>query len=244
MTITRVRDLVLLDGLVIACDSVGGIGDKPADTVWADARTVAHFAARVPLLEVLCAGADPIVVVDSLSVERHPTGEVMIAEITAMVSSLGDVVVTGSTEENVTVQATAIGVTVIGRRREGGVRPGGGRAGDRVLLLGLPRSAPQDQVRIGHPDVVGIDAVRAALGSPGAHDALPVGSRGVGHELGELARTAGLVARVMDSPVNMDTSGGPASCVLLSCAADAEDAVRALLPPGLPVHLVATLETA
>ena len=45
----RLRDLLLLgDDLVVATDSIGGIGPKPADTVAADAATVAHFGLRVP----------------------------------------------------------------------------------------------------------------------------------------------------------------------------------------------------
>lgn len=244
MRAERVRDLVVLDDLVIACDSVGGIGDKPGDAVWADARTVAHFGARVPLLEVLCAGADPLVVIDALSVERHPSGEAMIAEIESMVADLGDVVVTGSTEENVRVTATAIAVSVIGRTRPGGVRPGGGCPGDVVLCLGLPRSAPAHRVRIGLPEIVGIDEVRAVLGVSGVHDALPVGSRGIAHELDELARTAGLVGRPVEAPVDMQASGGPASCVLIACAPDSVDAVRGAVAARLPVHVIGTLALA
>jgi len=65
----RFRDLLVFEAtgsLVIACDSIGGIGPKPADTIAADARTTAHFGVRVPLLEVLCAGARPIALVDTL----------------------------------------------------------------------------------------------------------------------------------------------------------------------------------
>ena len=42
--VQRVGDLLVLDApgrIVVACDSIGGIGPKPADTVSADAATVA-----------------------------------------------------------------------------------------------------------------------------------------------------------------------------------------------------------
>ncbi|MDQ7992185.1 MAG: AIR synthase related protein, partial [Propionicimonas sp.] len=116
--VRRVRDLLLLDGdLVVVTDSVGGIGPKPADTVPADAATAAHFALRVPLLEVLCAGARPIAVVDALCVELSPTGEAMIAEIRRLAGEAGvpPAAITGSTEENVATVATGVGVTVLGR---------------------------------------------------------------------------------------------------------------------------------
>ncbi|MCB0884595.1 MAG: transcriptional regulator, partial [Propionibacteriaceae bacterium] len=79
----RFRDLLVFESasrLVLACDSIGGIGPKPADSVSVDARTVAHFGVRVPLLEVLCSGARPIALVNALCVERDPTGQEMIDE--------------------------------------------------------------------------------------------------------------------------------------------------------------------
>ena len=70
LSITRLRDLLLADipasRLVIACDTIGGIGPRPDDSYPADPVWCAHLGARVPLLEVLCAGARPLVLVDTL----------------------------------------------------------------------------------------------------------------------------------------------------------------------------------
>lgn len=239
--IRRVRDLLIIDDLVIATDSIGGIGPKPADTVAADAATVAHFALRVPLLEVLCAGAQPIAVIDDLCVELEPTGAAMIAEIRRLAADAGvlPAAVTGSTEDNVTTVATGIGVTVLGRLSPGRRLGGGSRSGDVVVCAGRPISAPRDEVYIGHPGQVPVAAVAAALASGVVHDALPVGSKGLAWEVPQLA-TEGLTVHWRQSSIDRSDSGGPSSCVLFSCAAADLDTLVAALSTA-PTAVVAEL---
>lgn len=247
-SVTAVRDLLVLEAsgrLVIACDSVGGIGPKPADTFEIDAATTAHFATRVPLLEVLCAGAQPVVVVNTLSVEREGIGEEMIAAVRELAAEAGVPAgaVTGSTEDNVATRATGIGVTVIGALFSDSARVGGGaRVGDVVLCAGLPRSAPRFSLYPGHPELVSLTEVRAALATGLVHDALPVGSKGLAWEVPQLAGTAGLGLRWREgSDVDRDLSGGPSSCVLLACAPDDVANLRECFSPGRPLQVVADL---
>ena len=245
LAIQRIRDLLILDGtLVIASDSVGGIGRKPADTVPASAQTVAHFALRVPLLEVICSGAQPIAVINDLCVELEPTGRRMIKEILRLAGEAGisPDAVTGSTEDNVVTRATGVGVTVLGRSPAGGLLSGRARAGDFVVCAGLPLSAPHDDVRIGHPSQVSVAAVLAAIASGLVHDALPVGSKGIAWEVGQLADSAGLGYGWLDpGEVSLTASGGPASCVLLSCDLSSVAALTRLLGRGTPVRALARL---
>jgi len=245
LPVQRIRDLLILDGnLVIASDSVGGIGPKPADTIAATAQTVAHFALRVPLLEVICSGAQPIAVINDLCVELEPTGRQMIQEIQRLAAEAGisPDAVTGSTEDNVVTQATGIGVTVLGRTPASGLLSGRGRPGDVVLCAGLPLSAPHDDVRIGHPSQVSVGAVAAVVASDLVHDALPVGSKGIAWEVGQLADSAGLRHEWLDTgELPLTASGGPASCVLLSCDPASVAAVTKLLGPVTPVHVLARL---
>ncbi len=248
VSVRSFRDVTLLEGsgvqFVIATDSVGGIGPKPADSVAVSGATTAHFATRVPLLEVLCAGAAPVVVANALCVERDPLGQEMIEAVRAVAVAAGvpHEGVTGSTEDNVVTSATGIGVTVIGVLGPRGLLCGQGRVGDVVLCLGLPRSAPRHEIYMGHPDLVSVGDVAALIHSGLVHDALPVGSRGVAYELDQLAATPGLEWELLaNSGVELDSSGGPSSCVLVACAAADEPTIRAMLPDGLPVAAVATL---
>ncbi|HWM33395.1 MAG TPA: AIR synthase related protein [Pseudolysinimonas sp.] len=251
LPVHRIRDLTLLDlgdgrTLVVACDSVGSIGDKPGDSYPASPATVAHFAVRVPLLEVLCAGATPELVVDALSVELEPTGSAMIDEIRRVVAALGlgPERVTGSTEDNVPTTATGVGVTVIATASTDHLRPGRARAGDLVLCLGTPVSAPEDVVEIGDRRMVALETVAAVAAHPDAHELLPVGSRGIGHELGELAGTAGLAATTLPHDLDPARTAGPSSCVLAAIDPAAEADILALLPADLPRTRVATLAAA
>lgn len=238
----RFRDLLVLDApgrLVLACDSIGGIGPKPADAVRVDGRTTAHFGVRVPLLEVLCSGARPIALANALCLERNPSGQPMIDEIEALAAEAGipPEAVTGSTEENAPTVMTGIGVTVLGLLDQPLPRA---QRGDVVVCAGLPVSAPEFDIHIGHPAQVAVGEVRAVLASGLTHDALPVGSRGVGAELSDMA--AGLTIELLDDHgVDIHCSGGPASCVLFACPPQAVEELTALLAPGRPWALLARL---
>jgi len=244
-----IRDLSVLEihngrVLIVACDSIGSIGPKSGDTYPATPETVAHFAARVPLLEVLCAGGVPQLIVDTLNVEMDPTGSAMIEEIRRVATGLGLGAdrVTGSTEDNVTSRATGIGVTVIGSANSGDLRPGTSRSGDAVVCLGVPTSAPQDVITIGDARMLSIVDLVAVVARKDIRDALPVGSKGVAYEANQLAESAGLLFMpAADVALDLAKTGGPASCVLVTMAETDIESLRSILPPKLPVTVVGTL---
>lgn len=222
------RDLsfLALDGgraLVVACDSHGGIGPKPHDAVAVDASVLGRFALRVPLLEVVAAGATPRLVVDALSVERDPTGEGILDGVRAeaLAAGLDPSTITGSTEENVPTVATGVGVTVIGDVRLDELRVGVARPPFEVVLLGRPMSAPAAVFGPDHPDIVTVARLVTALSIHGVVEALPIGSGGVGHEFEALAETArGRPEMHDDWPCDRDQSGGPSTAALLAVKPD------------------------
>src|SRR5262249_17941012 len=67
--------------LVVACDSNGGIGPKPRDTVATSGYELGRLAVRVPLEEILACGATPLLLIDTLNVEREPTGAAILAGV-------------------------------------------------------------------------------------------------------------------------------------------------------------------
>jgi selenophosphate synthetase-related protein len=248
LPVSSIRDLTLLDigegrVVIIACDSVGSIGPKPHDAYSASAELTAHCALRVPLLELIAAGGQPEVIVDALSVEMDPTGATMIAEIRRLAATigLGADRITGSTEDNVPAQATGIGITVIGSAQRDRLRAGGARSGDTVLVLGAPTSAPTDAITMDDKRMVSIATLSAVVALDGVHDALPVGSHGIGWELEQLAASAGLAFQTENHGWDTAKSGGPSSCVLLAVDPDAVAAVRALLPAALPHTILGAL---
>lgn len=248
LPVSSIRDLTLLElgggrVLVVACDSVGSIGPKPHDSFAATAALTAHCAVRVPLLEIIAAGAKPEIIVDALSVEMEPTGRAMIDEIREMAASigLGPDRVTGSTEDNVPTVATGIGVTIIATAERSELRAGTSAPGDAVLCLGAPTSAPADTITIGDERMISLETLVSVLAVDGVHDALPVGSHGVGFEISQLAASSDLDFSPATHSLDLLASGGPASCVLVSVARGREQAVYDTLPESLPRTLLGTL---
>lgn len=226
--VAKCRDLTLvrLAGpyyMVIACDSDGGIGPKPHDTVKVPGYLVGRFAARVPLMEMLASGARPLVIVDALSVELEPTGREIIEGVrfeASLAGIEGDGAVTGSTEDNVPTVATGVGVTVIGLAEERRLRPGTGLPGDIVAAVGIPKSAPGDAVTVDDPEIADVPTVMKLARLAQVHDILPVGSKGIEYEARQMAASAGLsLVMTPDPGLNTKKSAGPSTCVLVSVAA-------------------------
>lgn len=231
----RVRDLSMLElneelWMVVACDSDGGIGPKKLDSVFSPAYDVGRLGTRVPLMEVLASGAFPVSVVDALAVEMEPTGKEIIHGGKDEVAESGldaDLAVTGSTEDNVATVSTGIGVVVIGLVNKSEFKPGTSLDGDAVVSVGIPKSAPEFKVTYNDPDIATPAIVRKLVSLPYVHDILPVGSKGIRYELNEMARTAGLATRYVDPlRVDVDRSGGPSTCCLVSLPADKVTALK------------------
>lgn len=214
------RDLTLLDlpggaRLLVACDASGGIGPKPQDVVSFPAYGVGRFIARVPLMEAVAAGGRPVALVNNCCVEPDPTGMELLRGIRdeARLAGLDDGAITGSFEKNIPVVQTGLGVTVLALAE----RPlGKAAAGDLVVALGYPKVGPE--VTLDDPEIVDLPEVISLARNPVVHDILPVGSRGIARELGDLAGSAGLEAELYPAEPGWDLSksAGPSTCCLFA----------------------------
>lgn len=225
--VRRVRDLLIADGgsyrLVIACDSNGAVGNKPHDHLAWPPRDTGFVAAKVPLMEVVAAGAEPFILIDNLCVEMNPTGLEILRGIRDACSVLArPPIITGSDETNMPTVQTGLGVTVIGVARPEALRFGRSRAGDMVYAIGTPLG-PVDGKDAFYEEtadnVCSLATVVALIGREGVHEVLPVGSKGLAYELGQLAEVAGLVAAALPEPgIDMKRSGGACAVVIASVA--------------------------
>lgn len=245
-SVSSFRDLTLLstgkDGfLVIACDSLGGIGSKPHDRVNAPGEILGRFTVRVPLMEVMAAGAHPLLIVNTLCVEMEPTGKEILAGIRKEAESAGlagENVITGSTEENVVTCQSAFGVTVIARASRDELRLGKSREGDVIACVGVPKVG--DEVLDADPKA-DLPLVQKLLTLPWVHEILPVGSRGVGYEAELLARGAGRNLTLLPEPViELKKSAGPGTCLLVTLAENDLELLKKTVQ--LPVHKVGCLK--
>lgn len=143
--ITTKRDIGLLrinneQLLAVSCDSAGGIGSKPYDLVKAHPRIVGKLTARVALMELLAIGADPLTLAATMCVEPEPTGNQLIRGVLEEVrdAALSNVQLVCSTEKNVKVNQTGIGVTAIGLASPSKLRIGRCKPGDLIAAIGEP----------------------------------------------------------------------------------------------------------
>ncbi|QQE79678.1 hypothetical protein [Alicyclobacillus sp. SO9] len=244
----RYRDLTCLrvdEGyfLVIANDSLGGIGAKPLDSVQASPEIVGYFALRVPLIELLAVGALPFLIIDNLSVEANPYGAAILTEIRRVAATLGleDAVhFNGSTEENVVVAQTGVGITVMGIVEALQLKERASRAGDLLVIAGLPKSAPHHDVNPRDREILSFQDLETLRAEPKVIDIVPVGSKGISHEVGELARSAKLRAQLdIDVGISLHASGGPSTCVVFSWRGlDVEELVSKI---GAPLTVIGRL---
>ena len=203
---------------VVGCDSSGGIGPKFMDVVRVDGYTLGKFTARVALMEVLSTGAKPICVVNTLCVEPKPTGFQIAEGIRdearrARVSS--KFAVTGSSEKNIPVRQTGLGVTVIGIAMRRELRMGGSKRKDSVISIGIPLVG--NEVLLGGKRglVADTNDLLKLLNLGFIHEVIPVGSQGIMHEAEIIAKESHLRFELADRPmVDVRKSAGPATVIL------------------------------
>lgn len=228
MKITKHRDLTLIDinkdqFLVISCDSSGGIGDKENDIVKVPPEVVGYYATQVALMEMLSFGARPITVVDTLSVEMESTGKKIMHGIKQALEPLEfDIsnLVTGSTEENIPVTQTGMGITIIGIVDKREWKKSCTQVGLLAVVVGLPKVG-DEVVADNNKTIMDISKLLELKEKDYIKEILPVGSKGILYELGQMAKTNDINFELHDNlNIDIKKSGGPSTCVIISIEED------------------------
>ena len=226
------RDLTIVpisasQTIVIACDSCGAIGEKPGDILELPPRIAAKLTARVALTEVLCSGAFPIAITNSVSCEMNPTGEETIVGVREELHNAGfsNIVLNGSTEENFTTCMTALSITVVGVAANSNLKFGSASKGDDLLLMGLPYVGKQVDLNSSGFYL----QIRRLLAMKEVKEIVPVGSKGVAHEAQILASLSGTHAELFDTGIDYHKSAGPATCLVILCDRSASSRIPGTL---------------
>lgn len=218
------RDIVLLKIdrgrlLAVGCDAAGAIGSKRFDKVRADPRLVGKMTARVALMELLSIGANPIAIIGTFSVEPEPTGNQVIEGIDEELRSshLRNVRLLCSSEKNVKVDQTGIGITAIGVVSSSAVKIGQCEEDDEAIAVGEPYvgcEVIQAEKNRMLPDTLDVMKLRR---NRFVHELIPVGSRGILYEARLMAEDSRLFFEPLSSQqVDLKKSAGPAT--VLVCA--------------------------
>lgn len=242
------RDVLLFEiekdrVIVIGCDSAGGIGPKPQDKIRVDGFTLGRFTARVALMEVLSTGAKPVCLVNTLSVEPEPTGAQIIEGVRDEAKRAGldpALAVTGSSEKNVPVKQTGIGVTAVGIAERELLKIGHSEKGDVVAALGVPCFGSEVLSAEREGKVAETNDLLKLLDLNFIHEIIPVGSEGIAYEVGIVARGSNLNYRLADRPeVDLHRSAGPATAILATLQRSKLGELRRTI--GKPLNVVGHL---
>lgn len=221
--ISKFRDITLLgiddkNLLTVACDSAGGIGNKENDVIKVDPYITGYYTACVSLAETIAIGAEPITVINTLSVEMNDTGKRIIMGIKDALNQVGlnnESLVTGSTEENIPVTVTGLGLTIIGKVNTDSWKLPKPKSGNAAIVVGIPKVG--DKVVNDKGEIINLDILMKLKKLDYIEDILPVGSKGIRYEAWEMAKTGNKqFIESEEIAVDMDISAGPATCAIVA----------------------------
>ncbi|MGN0193563.1 MAG: hypothetical protein ACI39G_00425 [Pseudoramibacter sp.] len=200
--------------VVLAADSCASTGEKPGDTLKCPPYHCGRVSARVVLFELMCIGAQVLMVADGVCSEMQPTGREIIRgfQDEMALAGLSPEMLTGSTEENFTTMMTGVGTAAVGYF-PGNFKAPVCRSGDLLVSVGKP-AVGLDFLHQNAP-IATYAMIQTLSQDQDVHELIPVGSHGIAWESRNTAALHQLSA-VFDRPCDLDLtqSGGPSSCVL------------------------------
>ncbi|GKX32060.1 hypothetical protein SH1V18_45400 [Vallitalea longa] len=241
--IKKFRDITLIsfdneNVLTVACDSCGGIGNKEHDVIKVDPYITGYYTAIVSLSETIALGAEPITVINTFAVEMKDTGKRILDGIYAALDEIEvdkESVVTGSTEENIPVTVTGIGLTVIGKVNMKNWNYPKAKSGNIVVAVGIPKVG--NEVVGDKGEIMTLKILKRIKSLNFIEDVLPVGSKGISYEAGEMARTSNLEFRpCKDVSLDLNKTAGPATCAVVAMDSKHLEDLKQMM--NIPVNVV------
>ncbi|MCT4598449.1 MAG: AIR synthase related protein [Vallitalea sp.] len=241
--VNKYRDITFIkidnnNYISVACDSAGGIGNKENDIIKVDPFVTGYYTAFVALAETIAVGAMPITLINTLSVEMNDTGNKIIRGIHKALDQIGlseEALITGSTEENIPVTVTGLGITVLGRVNTNIWNLPKAKERDILVAVGIPKVG--DEVVNDNGEILTLSQLLRIKQCKYVNDVLPVGSKGIRYEALEMARTGELSFNEFDNiDLDMKKSGGPATCAVVAIDERYIDELKSVL--SIPITVI------
>lgn len=223
MVIKKYRDIDLLDIggerlLAIACDSIGGIGQKEKDNLKVDLETVGFYSAQVVLMEILSIEAIPIYIANNLCVEMIDYGSKIIKGIKKALKDIkmGNIHLSGSTEENFQTVSTAFGITAIGildkNKFLNRKRP---MKGNVIIRIGKPKVG-LEILRSNQKDILTAQKLLKIKKYIDFIELIPIGSKGFIYELKDYLKSQDKLNYILykERLKDLEISSGPSTSAL------------------------------
>ncbi|MBC2182297.1 alpha-L-fucosidase [Listeria sp. FSL L7-0233] len=222
----QVRDLSVIDvpgGCILtSCDISAGFGEKAHDGLMVAPEVTARLTLRVALMEMIASGAEVVSVSDVVGAEMEPTGRRVIAGLKDELAkaNLSHIELNGSTEENMKVTQTSVGVLVTGFATKAALKLVNVHEAAVLFAFGEPIvGAEVLQKMTEMPDY---RLVKKLVAHSAVFEVVPVGSKGIAYEANLLARLNNGVFTASDTIGEeiMNKTAGPASVILAAVKAD------------------------
>lgn len=222
MKVEKFRDLTLMHineetMMVLSCDSCGAIGMKKHDALETPEEIVGYLTAGVALSELLAFRAKPVTIVNNFCVEMNPTGKKIIGGIKKAIADCGldqEILLTGSTEENMPTVQTSIGITAIGIVDLKNWTKPKTYEGDDLIVVGKPKVGAEVLESKEMPNIKIMSLIKDI---PEINEILPVGSKGIDYEIGELCKSNNLSFTYAEKiEVDVKKTAGPGTCFIVS----------------------------
>ncbi|MFD6438789.1 ATP-binding protein [Peribacillus sp. NPDC060186] len=207
--------------LVISSDNSGGIGLKEKDLVQVPYEVVGYFSFRVAVMECLAAGGSPLTVVLHNFCGDEAWEALKIGVMKGMDEIGLALSITGSTESNMPLLQSALGLMVIGKRTNERVKKQIPLR--KIALIGRPLVG--EEVMKQHEWVAPLSLYKS-LCELEEVQVLPVGSKGIAYEWKQLDPSGKGVSAHIRSKVDIEKSSGPSTCFLIAYPEHMEDEIK------------------
>ncbi|WP_309493334.1 hypothetical protein [Candidatus Hecatella orcuttiae] len=218
--VETLRDLIVLrinkTYLTVSCDSCGGVGFNPLDTLKVKGVVLGRFLARVALMETLSVNAQPLACSLTLSINPSPAWKGFLAGVHGEFKAAGlkayDVKFILSSEKNFPVRQTGVGITILGATRS--LKIGRVERGDLLVAVGKPHVGREVLKAETGREIADLRDLNKLLKTSFVHEIIPVGSQGILHEAKVLAKSSGLNFKPFKSTINLKKPAGPSTVIL------------------------------
>lgn len=199
--------------IVIASDNSGAIGMKDGDEVQVPYLTVGYYSFRVAAMECIAAGGELFAVTLQNFCGNGAWHELK-RGIKEGLSELGldNVQITGSTESNFQLSQSAIGLTVLGRKKRH-EQLGRLRYSEKTQIAVIGSPLAGNEVMERESDVAPLSVFKQIASIDGVVT-LPVGSKGIHHELNQLFVNHSFDFEEIETDLDIKKTAGPATCFL------------------------------
>lgn len=223
------RDVIYIpineeETFIISSDNSGGIGNKPEDVVKVPYETLAYYGFRVAAMECLSAGGTPLSVV----LHNFCGDEVWFSLVEGVKKGLNElsmehVQITGSSESNIELRQSALGITVIGRGKKN-IQPKPLISNKiNVAVIGLPLVG--EEVISDEAKMAPLELLKWTCEQEEVISVFPIGSKGILHELNQLFSES-INERMVTGIPNLRKSAGPSTCFLVAYHPEGEEKLR------------------